>query len=256
MATFPFPEGHQIEFKENVIDNLKLHPLICAFLNGSGGYLILGVRDVDHAIIGLPLTTKPKEIDGFMLRCDDIMHCGFVMRDDGKPVGAGAVVAEMHTLDSTRKIVIVRVEPEPGVRYICKNGDMYVRLSASNHRLGGQGYVDHAELKHRLLIIEQRITKEKVKEIARVQNECRGLVVMANRSLDEVREKLRLALKDTGAAKEDAAVATKMLWDKILADKRVAEELLAKEQLAKKRLATEASVGGLCGLLLACVGWF
>ena len=230
LETFPFPEGHQWEFKENVIDNSKLHPLICAFLNGAGGYLILGVRDVDLAIMGMPNTTTSKQIDAFMLRCDDIMHCGFVLKEDGKTISPNAVTASVVSLDSTRKIVIVRVEPETGVRYICKNGDMYIRLSASNHRFGSQNYVDSAELKHRLSIIEQRMAKEKQRDLARIQNECRGLVAVANKAVDEARGKLRVALEDTGDAKEEAAFAVKLLWEKILAEKVKAEERLEAER--------------------------
>jgi hypothetical protein len=242
LETFPFPEGHQWEFKENVIDNPKLHPLICAFLNGAGGYLILGVRDVDLAIIGVPTTTTAKQIDSFLLRCDDIMHCGFVLKEDGKTIAPNAVTATVISLDSTRKIVIVRVEPEPGVRYICKNGDMYIRLSASNHRFGSQNYVDSAELKHRLCIIEQRLAKEKQRDLARIQNECRGLVVLANKAVDEAREKLRVALKDTGAAKEEASVAVKLLWEKILAEKAAVEA----------KMETERGAGWLSCLGFAC----
>jgi predicted HTH transcriptional regulator len=39
------PEGKRLEFKEKVPEPLALAKTACAFANGSGGTIIIGVRD-------------------------------------------------------------------------------------------------------------------------------------------------------------------------------------------------------------------
>ena len=47
------PEGKSLEFKEEVPESLTLAKTACAFANGGGGTIIIGVRDKDRAILGL-----------------------------------------------------------------------------------------------------------------------------------------------------------------------------------------------------------
>ena len=46
-------EGRRIDFKEEVSSNL--YKLLSAFANTTGGTVILGVRDRDHAVTGIDL---------------------------------------------------------------------------------------------------------------------------------------------------------------------------------------------------------
>lgn len=47
------PEGKSLEFKEKMPEPLALAKTACAFANGSGGTIIIGVKDRDMSIVGL-----------------------------------------------------------------------------------------------------------------------------------------------------------------------------------------------------------
>jgi predicted HTH transcriptional regulator len=47
------PEGKSLEFKEKMPEPLALAKTACAFANGGGGTIIIGVRDKDKTLIGL-----------------------------------------------------------------------------------------------------------------------------------------------------------------------------------------------------------
>lgn len=57
-------ESKNLEFKETLPeDSRKYMKTIVAFANGGGGQLIVGIRDKDHAVIGLDQETIPRTID-------------------------------------------------------------------------------------------------------------------------------------------------------------------------------------------------
>ena len=153
METFPFPEGHQMEFKETLIAAEALARCVCAFLNGSGGYLILGVRDRDLNICGLYCTEK--DIDSFLLRCDNIFHQGLVLSEEGYKLSPKSVTAHYKRLGD-RRLIFVRVVPEPNIKYVCLNGVAYVRLSASNYRIGADRYYRDADV----MMMQKKILKQ------------------------------------------------------------------------------------------------
>jgi hypothetical protein len=153
METFPFPEGHQMEFKETLIAAEALARCVCAFLNGSGGYLILGVRDRDLNICGLYCSEK--DIDSFLLRCDNIFHQGLVLSEEGYKLSPKSVSAQYKRFGE-RRLIIVRVVPEPGIKYVCLNGLAYVRLSASNYKIGADRYYRDADV----MLMQKKILKQ------------------------------------------------------------------------------------------------
>ena len=153
IETFPFTEGHQLEFKETLIAAEALARCVCAFLNGSGGYLILGVRDRDLNICGLYCSEK--DIDSFLLRCDNIFHQGLVLSEEGYKLSPKSVTAQYKRCGD-RRLIIVKVVPEPNIKYVCLNGVAYVRLSASNYRIGADRYYRDADV----MMMQKKILKQ------------------------------------------------------------------------------------------------
>ncbi len=151
MDFFPYSESHFFEFKETLISSQKLYQCICAFLNGSGGHLILGIRDRDLKLCGLSKTATVKEIDTFMLKCDNIYHQGFILTADGKRLDPTCIRASLKYLSGDRKIIWIRIQPTLNTRYVCFDGMQYVRLSASNFKITGQEYYNPDILRNRTI---------------------------------------------------------------------------------------------------------
>ena len=53
-------EGRRVDFKEEV--SVSLYRLLSAFANTAGGVAIIGVRDSDHAVVGLDLRNNAGEL--------------------------------------------------------------------------------------------------------------------------------------------------------------------------------------------------
>ena len=153
MEIFPFSEGHQLEFKETLISAEALARCVCAFLNGSGGYLILGVRDRDLNICGLYCSEK--DIDSFLLRCDNIFHQGLVFSEEGHKLSPKSVRATYKRIGDKR-LIFVQVVPEPERKYVCLNGVAYIRLSASNYRIGADRYYRDSDV----VVMQKKILKK------------------------------------------------------------------------------------------------
>jgi predicted HTH transcriptional regulator len=153
METFPLSEGHQLEFKETLIAAEALARCVCAFLNGSGGYLILGVRDRDLNICGLYCSEK--DIDAFLLRCDNIFHQGLVFSEEGMKLSPNSVRATYKRIGDKR-LIFVKVVPDSGVKYVCMNGSAYIRLSASNYRVSADRYYRDADV----MLMQKKILKQ------------------------------------------------------------------------------------------------
>lgn len=134
LTTFPYMEGLQWEYKETLISSEKLLQNICAFLNRKGGYLIIGIRDIDLAIIGIPDTILNKTIDSFILKCDNLYHQGLITKKDGIAIHHDCVFARTLVVNGKR-LVLVKVVPEPDTMYVCHDGVSYIRLSASNYKV-------------------------------------------------------------------------------------------------------------------------
>lgn len=47
------PESRTLEFKEKMPSALAIAKTVCAFSNGAGGSIIIGIRDRDKALIGI-----------------------------------------------------------------------------------------------------------------------------------------------------------------------------------------------------------
>jgi ATP-dependent DNA helicase RecG len=53
------PEGRTLEFKEKMPSALAIAKTICAFSNGAGGSIIIGIKDRDKALIGIDELESP-----------------------------------------------------------------------------------------------------------------------------------------------------------------------------------------------------
>lgn len=134
MEKFPYPEGHQLEFKQQPIKYDKLLATICAFLNCDGGYLIIGIKDATLDICGIPKEFTDKNIDTFMLGIDQIYRQELLVDNDGCPISPFNIQVR-NVFNSMKRLVIIRIEPD-GRRYHCKySGAQYIRLSCSNSKL-------------------------------------------------------------------------------------------------------------------------
>ena len=47
------PEGKTLEFKEKMPTSLAIAKTVCAFSNGTGGSIIIGIKDRDKTLIGI-----------------------------------------------------------------------------------------------------------------------------------------------------------------------------------------------------------
>jgi predicted HTH transcriptional regulator len=215
-------EGFQWEFKETPINNEKLLPAICAFLNGKGGWLLVGIRDIDRAMCGIPECVKDKVIDAFIIRCDNILHQKLIMREDGLPISPSCIFARPLSNDF-RRLVIVRVEPEPDISYRCYDGSRYIRLSASNYKMTQERYYTKHNVNTMLESVARKVRKETTETLLAQQSA------------------LEMGAEKVATLEMELSMTRRLLYDKILAEKR---EVEARHQ--------PKFAGILCGVL----SWF
>lgn len=218
MKTFPFMEGFQWEFKETPINNEKLLPVVCAFLNGGGGWLVIGVRDVDRCVCGIPECVKDKVIDSFIVRCDNILHQNLIIREDGRPMSHKCIYARV-IFNSMRRLIVVRVEPEPETSYSCYDGSRYIRLSASNYRMSTERYFTQNDMNLMIEKISKKIKKESMYTLVQQQTQ------------------LEMGAEKISSLESELTTTRQLLFDKILAEKVEAE------------LSRRKRTGFLCGIL-------
>lgn len=140
---FPFPEGREWEFKEyNSLRSANRsykdtwRRTIVAFLNASGGVLLLGIRD-NGQIVGIPATVG--DIDDFK-RIIDGMIMESIYINDGSHIHYQAIVrVEAILLEAERYIIVLNVFPlfiaNEERYFVCRNGDRFLRLNACNCRV-------------------------------------------------------------------------------------------------------------------------
>jgi len=143
--TIPFNEGHNLEFKNylpnnipKVINKTIIHKLINAFLNTSGGAVVFGIKD-DSIINGFMLNKK--EIDEILLCISNICYCfksTYNFMNKVKVYAEPIVQKNGNNKNMTYEIneykkylylIIVQVEKSDEEIYF--NGDMYFRHGSS-----------------------------------------------------------------------------------------------------------------------------
>lgn len=172
LERFPYPEGYQYEFKENLIGQEKLVATICALLNNQGGYIVIGVRDCDLAICGLPKSATEKKIDMFLLILDTIFHQSLIVKEDGEPLDVDSIRVVRVVINSKRLLTIV-VSPKPASKYQCKDGSQWFRVSASNYRVPTSKLIREMELQRHLFTQQKRMEEEYKELFEGLQEEIR-----------------------------------------------------------------------------------
>jgi predicted HTH transcriptional regulator len=201
LETFPATEGFQYEFKETLINTDRLMQNICAFLNGKGGWLILGIRDIDRALVGIPDSYHDKTLDSFVLRCDNIFHQKLIISEDGYTVAPSCVKARTVTFGK-RRFIFVCIDPEEGKTYVCHDGTKFIRLSASNYKFSCEKYYTQHDMSSAIMSAKVKCRKEYSAMIDGLEK-------------DIYRNEKRV----TGLEKE-LEITRKLLFDKILTEKK------------------------------------
>jgi predicted HTH transcriptional regulator len=238
---FPYTEGLHWEFKETDPVATKIRETICAMLNAEGGYIVIGVRD-DRYICGL----SDKMLDKHLLTVDNIHHCGSIVHEDGSPITLECVKSSSACFDE-KYVVRITVQPEGGVRYKTVMGDMYIRLSASNHKVRTERLYTESDINH----MRAELRKEMLEAIAD-HKKVLAAVNQANQQIHNVKEDAENMRKQrdfaTGRAKkvEDSMrQIQKALFERILAEKAAAE----KQLMAEAKGCFQWAAGLLCGLV-------
>ena len=216
-TVFPLLESNSLEFKESLSPSihLKIRETICAFLNASGGHIVIGVRDVDRYILGVDLN---KTVDTLKLRIDDIYRQEIITSEEKLPVGT-IVISIVPTAET--HVIAIRVTPEVGKSYRMKDGTRWYRLNASNYRLTAD----------KPTFTEEEI-EERIKTAVRRAKQARETEIQAlKKKLKEIENDFMAVTRaakyiDMKAAKtvRDFEQVRDMLFDKILEKKDEVEQ--------------------------------
>jgi predicted HTH transcriptional regulator len=228
---FPLFESSWMEFKLSTQQIPKIREAICAFLNSSGGYLVLGVRD-DRHMVGVDLA---KHLDVLLRNVDDIYHQKIILKDDGTLLAPGTLSVDTVPIANGKHLIIVKVVPEKDASYTM-GGEKIVRLNASNYRVTQEKYLPESLVKAKIAGEVQQVVgtlfedlEKKYKaendrlrsKIKTMQDESKvftGIAKAATESAKSMSEQLR-----------EVEAFQKTLFDTILKQKEEVEKQLGVE---------------------------
>jgi predicted HTH transcriptional regulator len=234
----PFNESNLVEFKRvSIFTGLfnlksirgsglpKYKETIHAFLNGAGGYLIMGVLD-DGTIVGGENLT-PEFLDKFNLWIDSCY--GTFTCKDGGPIDPCKIQMKIHTFpvqDSPVESHILVVEViNKGVplNIMNRSGVIIYRLNASNYKM----------------ITEPVYKKRDVKGmIQSIQGHMQQIIDEKHRALEDIQEKHLDEIKDI--VKRESKITRDYV-------EKISESLYTKYKIEQK-------TQGLCGKILQFIG--
>jgi hypothetical protein len=227
---FPIPEGQQFEFKETwgACTTSKMHETICSFLNSAGGYLMYGIQD-SGKILGI----SRDEADKILLRADDIFHTSKILNVmTGKPPPTSAIRGSVQRLCMTlnnrphpteRFLAILTISnPDHNQTYRMTNGDIMIRLSASNFRSKSSTLSTFEEL-----IRDNRVLEAEKTKYYTERNIYRKEFAVIEHSHRELSIRIKECLMDTAAARAETQLALELLHTRILAEKMAVEQTRA-----------------------------
>ncbi len=119
------PEGKTLEFKEKMPTSLAIAKTVCAFSNGAGGSIIIGVRDRDKALIGIGELEIP----------DTEEQVANIIYDSIEPVPSFATT--IHNIEGK---LLLKVEVYPGrlkPYHLKSKGELegsFVRVGSTNRK--------------------------------------------------------------------------------------------------------------------------
>ncbi len=109
----------------------KFVSTLCAFLNTGGGYIVFGIDDESHEIVGI---CEQKSYDRFLLRIDNIYHNRQILRHDGSALPVGTIQVAFVKAGKGRMICVLTATRDPTYSYHMADGSYWFRLGASNYR--------------------------------------------------------------------------------------------------------------------------
>jgi len=186
----PFHEGNTVEFKRvSIFTGLfnhvslrgsglpKYKETIHAFLNGVGGYLIMGVLDNGTIVGGENLT--PEFLDKFNLWIDSCYES--FMSKDGIPIDPSQISMKIHTFPvigdyesekSTHILVVEVINKRFPLNIMNRSGTIMYRLNASNYKMVTEPVYKKRDVKGMIQSIQchmQQIIDEKNKALEKIQ---------------------------------------------------------------------------------------
>lgn len=184
-AKVPFSESNTVEFKRvAVFSGLftqqtkhssglpKYKETLNAFLNSSGGYLIMGILD-DGTIMGVDGLTEGV-LDKFNLWVDSCFN-SFVYKD-GSPLDPTQVFLKIHifpVVAATSNIIIVEaINKGPPLNIMNRDGTILYRLNASNYKITAEPVYRKRDVRGMISAIKdhmQKIIDEKHRAIQDLQ---------------------------------------------------------------------------------------
>ena len=208
---FPYPEGYEWEYKQSYpTDHHKVYETICAMLNHTGGYIVIGIHD-NLTIVGVPIN---KEFDNFVRKIDNIFHNKQIITDNCTLLDNSQITHSVKKINN-KNVLAIKITKVEGVTYQLRSGAKYERLGASNIRVSvPQFYSDDT--------VAQMLNDLKIangKEITKLQQ------VFAK--IDKEKEsKIKNFTAEVKNTKQSVDKITKLLFDKILREKEEAEKYL------------------------------
>ena len=235
----PFNESNLVEFKRvSIFTGLftlksirgsglpKYKETIHAFLNGAGGYLIMGILD-DGTIVGGENLT-PEFLDRFNLWIDSCY--GTFTCKDGGPIDPCKIQMKIHTFPvhyapTTAHILIVEViNKGVPLNIMNRSGVIIYRLNASNYKM----------------ITEPVYKKRDVKGmIQSIQAHMQQIINEKHRALEDLQEKHMDEIKEV--VKRESKVTRDYV-------EKISESLYTKYKIEQKNQ-------GLCGKIMQFIGF-
>jgi len=175
-AKVPFPESNTVEFKRvAVFSGLftqqtkhssglpKYKETLNAFLNSSGGYLIMGILD-DGTIMGVDGLTEEAR-DKFNLWVDSCFN-SFVYKD-GSPLDPTRVFLKAHifpvvasaSASATSVIVVEAINKGPPLNIMNRDGTILYRLNASNYKITAEPVYRKRDVRGMISAIKDHMQK-------------------------------------------------------------------------------------------------
>ncbi len=209
-TVFPYVEGAHLEFKGGFnVPRKTIYQTMCAFLNSGGGHIILGIDDATHKIVGI--SQNRKEIDKYLLSIDNLIRNRALQTTTGEGLSQNEITTEVIPWGE-KWIILHTILPKPDTKYQFSNGEVLVRLNASNQVFRTKpALVSYSEI--------ERITKDYQKELFQIVKET-------NKTVGEVEKKVTESEKKRDEAEVRCAELTMLLHRQIMRDKEIAEDYL------------------------------
>jgi predicted HTH transcriptional regulator len=233
LKKFPYSESKHIEYKLGIktFTTEKIYELVCSFLNSGGGYIIVGVEDTTHNIVGI---SNEKEIDNIILICDQIITNNIiVLQDNTCGLHKNNIIISTIDVNNTKKIIIIKIIPDKNKEYMLKEGTIWMRLNASNYKLRGCKLYTEADVSSKINTTIQNINREYKKNIKKLEKQFEEInskyiqLQSENASNKNTIIQLKNNIKNKDEYKEklmnDNKYISNLLFEKIIMDKNIKE---------------------------------